>query len=114
MTDYLDKTKEQFRLGKAYVQTDTLTETGTTYYALRPGYHSMVTINKTGSDVELRATNDFSKTSDVDNATFGLNLSEGTDDYQKGHNAGFTGLEIEVATYAAGVDVVITQYRLGD
>lgn len=110
MTDYSDKTKEEFRLGKARLQKATLTGTGQTYLSVPPGYHSMVTINKNGSEVIFKATSDFDPNSDVDSAEFGLNLSEGTDDYQKGHNAGFTGFEFDVATYSADVEVIVLHY----
>ena len=114
MTAHSDKTIEQFRLGKADVQTYTLTETGTTYVSLKPGYNTMVTLNKTGSAVTMAISNDYATGVAVDSAVFGADVSTSTEDYQKGISHGFTGLKIVVGTYADDVIVIVTQYLLGD
>ena len=107
------KTIEQLHLGKSLIQKLTITANGAHYFALRIGYHTMITINKATSVVTLNMTNDFNATS-VDSAIFGLLQSEGADDYHKGHTAGFTGCKVEMTTDNGDTEVVIMQYLLGD
>jgi hypothetical protein len=118
MTAHLDKTIEEFRLGKAYVQQHTSTGTETLYFPLRPGYHTTIMINKTGSTGTLKMSNDFDQVSGVtdtlENLTYGQTQVSGTDDYHKGHTAGFTACEIDITAYVADVEIVITQFLLGD
>lgn len=118
MTAHLDKTIEQFRTGKAFVQTLTISGTGTHYLALRPSHNSTIMINKAASTAVMKVTNGFTKTNGVvgavDNEIFGENQSEAADDYHKGHTAGLTGIEIDCSAYVADIEVVVTQFRLGD
>lgn len=108
------KTIEQFRLGKATVQKRTLTGTGKEYFSIRPGYHTMITINKDGSTATLKVTNDFIKSGNVDSAIFGLSVSVDTDDFQKGFTPGFTGIEIDVTAYVSDLEIIVSQFLLGD
>ena len=112
MTAFSAKTIEQFKLAKALLQTATITAVGTTYFSLRPGYHTTIMINKATSIGTLKMTNDFNAVS-VDTATFGEAQSTGADDYHKGHTAGFTGCEVDITTDNNDVEVRILQYLIG-
>jgi len=113
-TAFNDKTSDDFRLDRANVQKLTLTETGKTYVSVRPGFNTSVMINKDTSIVTLKGTNDFTKGGDVDNAVFStLLLSEGADNYQKGHSAGLTGFELDVTTYTNDIIVRVLEYKVG-
>lgn len=118
MTAHSDKTREMFRKGHAEVQRATLDGTGTTYFSLKPGFHTTIMINKAASTGTLKMTNGYTVTAGVpglvDAEEFGENQSESTDDYHKGHTAGFTGCEIDISAYVADIEVVITQFHLGD
>lgn len=109
-----DKTKEQQRLGKFDVQKFTTTGVEKVYFALKPGYHTTVMINKTGSTGTLKFTGDYTKGGDVDGAVFGDAVSTGTDNYHKGSTPGFTGLEVDITTHVAGVVIRVTQFLIGD
>ena len=108
------KTIEQFHMGKAKVQKSTSTGTEKIYIALKPGYHTMVQCTKNGSTATLAFTGDYTKGGDVDDAVYGADVNTGTDDYQKGHTPGFTGLEIDVTAYVGNVVVIVTQFLIGD
>jgi len=112
MTEFSDKTIEQFHLGKNILQTSTSTGTGTLYFSLIAGYHTTIMINKQASTATMKMTNDYNNTS-VDTAEFGEAQSTGTDDYHKGHSAGFTGCEVDVTAYVGDVEVRILQYLIG-
>lgn len=117
MTAHDPKTVEQFRRS-SFVQKFTLTGTGTTYVSLKPGYHSTIMINKNGSTGTLKITNDFTQVDGVpglvDNEEFGEEQSSGTNDYHKGHTAGFTGAEIVISAFSSNIEVRVTQFLLGD
>jgi len=106
-----------FRHNTSRITRATLTGTGTTYYNIRPGYHTTITVNKNGSTGTMKMTNDFTKSGEtvgnVDDEEFGESQSTGTDDYHKGHTAGFTGCEIDITVYSSDVEVVILEYLIG-
>lgn len=117
MTAHHKDTVEQFRLNKCRVTRDTITSVTTKYYSIRPGYHTTIMINKDGSTATLKMTNGFTKSGPVigtvDDEEFGEEQSSGTDDYHKGHTAGFTGCEIDCTVSGNDIEVVITEFLLG-
>ena len=111
-TAYGPETEDDFRLGKALTQKKTITETGKIYISTRVGYNTSIQINKAGSTATLKGTTDFERGADVDDAVFStINLSEGTDDYQKGHSAGLTGFELDCTIYSADIVLIVTYYK---
>lgn len=113
MTAFSDKTKELFRTGKATIQKNTSTGTETVYIALDPTKYTHITLNKAGSTATLKVTGDYNSTS-VDTAVFGGEKSSGTDDYQKGHTPGLTGLELDVTAYVGNVVLIVNQHEIGN